>query len=148
MSSHRRGRQQARDLRPLNERINENLTLALAELNAKKDKKKTTLTPLFLSKCTEDEVVAKAVALDEDEVPLPIETDDEDSTSNNTCWFEKCAEDEIQKDEKELELSLAAIMKNISEGKPIDTQDFMKATFMTLFGPYSHLNVNKLQKKN
>ena len=100
MSSHRRGRQQARDLRPLNERINENLTLALAELNAKKDKKKTTLTPLFLSKCTEDEVVAtaKAEALDEDEdedeVPLPTETEDEDSSSNDTRWFEmhcKCS---------------------------------------------------------
>ena len=147
MSSHRRGRQQARDLRPLNERINENLTLALAELNAKKDKKKTTLTPLFLSKCTEDEVVATAEDEDMDEVPLPSETEDEGSTSNDARWSEMCTEDEIKKDEKELELSIAAIMKNISEGRPIDIQDFMKVTFMTLFGPFSHLNVKKIAKK-
>ena len=147
MSSHRRGRQQARDLRPLNERINENLTLALAELNAKKDKKKTTLTPLFLSKCTEDEVVARAEDEDMDEVPLPSETEDEGSTSNDARWSEMCTEDEIKKDEKELELSIAAIMKNIFEGRPIDIQDFMKVTFMTLFGPFSHLNVKKIAKK-
>ena len=95
MSSQRSGRQQARDLRPLNERINENLTLALAELNAKKDMKKTTLTPLFLSKYTEDEVVATAEDKDMDEVPLPIETEDEDSTSNDARWFEMCTEDKI-----------------------------------------------------
>ena len=147
MSSHRRGRQQARDLRPLNERINENLTLALAELNAKKDKKKTTLTPLFLSKCTEDEVVDTAEDEDMDEVPLPSETEDEGSTSNDARWSEMCTEDEIKKDEKELELSIAAIMKNIFEGRPIDIQDFMKVTFMTLFGPFSHLNVKKIAKK-
>ena len=147
MSSHRRGRQQARDLRPLNERINENLTLALAELNAKKDKKKTTLTPLFLSKCTEDEVVATAEDEDMVEVPLPSETEDEGSTSNDARWSEMCTEDEIKKDEKELELSIAAIMKNIFEGRPIDIQDFMKVTFMTLFGPFSHLNVKKIAKK-
>ena len=108
------------------------------------DKKKTT----FKAKYVEDETVA---ALDEDEVevevPLPIETEDEDSTSNDARWFEMCTEDEIKKDEKELELSIAAIMKNISEGKPIDIQDFMKATFMTLFGPFSHLNINIIAKK-
>ena len=38
-------------------------------------------------------------------------------------------------------------MKNISEGKPIDIQDFMKVTFMTLFGPFSHLDVKKIAKK-
>ena len=96
MSSHRSGRQRVRDLRSLNERINEDVTLALAESKAKRDKKKTT----FEAKCTEDEVVAKAVALDEDEVPLPIETEDEDSTSNDARWFEMCTEDEIKKDEK------------------------------------------------
>ena len=147
MSSHRRGRQQARDLRPFNERINENLTLELAEFNDKKDKKKTTVTPLFLSKCTEDEVVDTAEDEDMDEVPLPSETEDEGSTSNDARWSEMCTEDEIKKDEKELELSIAAIMKNIFEGRPIDIQDFMKVTFMTLFGPFSHLNVKKIAKK-
>ena len=43
MSSHRSGRQQARDLRSLNEIINKNVTLALAEFKAKEDKKKLLL---------------------------------------------------------------------------------------------------------
>ena len=50
MSSHRSGRQQARDLRSLNEIINKNVTLALAESKAKEDKKTT-----FKAKRTEDE---------------------------------------------------------------------------------------------